>query len=77
MKLQFDPNQSHQLDAIAAVTHLFDGQPQGAPEYSVSDMGEWERDLRRATADRAGCRQPHAALGRDAACQRPRCSGPQ
>ena len=42
MKLQFDPNQSYQLDAVAAVTDLFDGQPQGAPEYAVihtEDLG--------------------------------------
>jgi hypothetical protein len=32
MKLQFDPNQPYQLDAVAAVTDLFDGQPQGAPD---------------------------------------------
>ena len=39
MKIQFDPNQQFQLDAVAAVTDLFDGQPQGAPEYSVINLG--------------------------------------
>jgi type III restriction enzyme len=41
MKLQFDANQPYQRDAVAAVTDLFDGQLQGAPEYSVIQMGDW------------------------------------
>lgn len=40
MRLQFDPNQSFQLDAVAAITNLFDGQPQGAPEYAVIQLRE-------------------------------------
>ena len=41
MKLQFDANQPYQLAAIAAVTDLFEGQPQSAPEYSVIQMGDF------------------------------------
>lgn len=40
MKFQFDPNQQFQLDAVAAITDLFDGQAQGTPEYSVIQGGE-------------------------------------
>jgi hypothetical protein len=41
-ELQFDANQSFQLDAVAAMTDLFDGQPQGAPEYAVINLGAME-----------------------------------
>ncbi len=40
MKLKFDASQQFQLDAVAAITDLFDGQPQGAPEFAVVNVGD-------------------------------------
>ena len=37
MKLEFDPNQQFQLDAIEAITDLFEGQPQGAAERVTAE----------------------------------------
>ncbi len=41
MKLRFDANQQYQLETVTALTDLFDGQLQGAPEDSVIHVGEW------------------------------------
>ena len=42
MKLQFDPKQQYQLDAVDAVCDLFEGQPLGSPEFSVIHVGQHE-----------------------------------
>jgi len=38
LKLQFDADQQFQINAVAAVADLFEGQPQGAPEYAVINV---------------------------------------
>jgi type III restriction enzyme len=41
VKLQFDPNQRFQLEAVAAVVDLFEGQPQSTPDYAVVSSSAW------------------------------------
>jgi len=41
MKLHFDPNQTFQLDAIAAVTDLFVGQPQSTSSMTPINVGDY------------------------------------
>jgi len=39
LKLQFDANQQFQINAVAAVADLFQGQPEGEPQYAVINVG--------------------------------------
>ena len=36
MRLQFDPNQEYQIEAIKAVTDIFEGQPLSKSDYKIS-----------------------------------------
>ena len=50
MKIQFDPKQQFQLDAVSAALDIFDGQPLEQPEFSVihqeEDVGLFRGQLR-------------------------------
>ncbi len=50
MKIQFDPTQQYQLDAVSAVLDIFEGQPLEQPEFSVihqeEDIGLFRGQLR-------------------------------
>ncbi len=41
MKLHFDPNQQFQIDAVASITDLFEGQPQSAPSMTPINVGDF------------------------------------
>ena len=41
MKLHFDPNQPFQLEAIASIVDLFEGQPQSAPSMTPINVGDF------------------------------------
>ena len=44
MKIHFDPNQSYQIEAVEAVTGLFEGQPVSNGEFSTSAIGYGAQD---------------------------------
>ena len=44
MKLRFDPNQPYQLDAVSAVTGVFEGQELRSGEFSLHTAGEMFSD---------------------------------
>ena len=41
MKLHFDPNQPFQLDAVASIVDLFEGQPQSMPSMTPINVGDF------------------------------------
>jgi Restriction endonuclease len=45
MKIQFDPNQQYQIDAVDAVLDLFDGQPLEQADFSIVHLGATEPDF--------------------------------
>ena len=75
MKIQFDAQQQYQLDAVASVVDLFDGQPLQQPEYSVvyqqGDSGLFEGQVQ--TEVRGG--QPAHPERRSAPGEHPHDSG--
>jgi len=45
VKIQFDPNQQYQIDAVDAVLDLFDGQPLEQTDFSIVSLGAAEPDF--------------------------------
>ena len=68
MKFQFDPNQQFQLDAIASVIKLFEGQPQSAFSMIPINVGEYGGIF-------AGQEQTELGVGNQIVLDEPRLSG--
>ena len=62
MKLHFDSNQEYQIDAISAVTELFEGHP-------LSEPGDFEFSLTATRALFYGNRDNPAEAGAEIKCQ--------
>lgn len=62
MKLQFDPNQQYQMDAVRAVTDLFDGLPLQEDEFSVSVAKERGKGMFATQAEDVMAYGNHALL---------------
>ena len=58
MKLQFDPNQQFQLDAVSAVVDLFEDHPYANPDFAVVKATDWGDLIVRTEGSIAGaCNQ--------------------
>lgn len=75
MKIQFDPKQEYQLDAVNAVVELFDGQPLEKPDYSVIFQTMDTELFAGTSAERVGRRQQAPRRRGEAAGESPPCAG--
>jgi type III restriction enzyme len=63
MKLQFDPNQEYQMDAVRAVTSLFEGLPLQEDDFSISVAKEQGEGIFATQAEDVLAYGNHAMLG--------------